>query len=447
MRTSAVFLVTASVVASACSSSAPARPTPLPRTLSDSAAIALAWVQTHSQQFTLGDSMPNAADRAQIISLAGDAKIVGFSELNEGTREFPLIVRRSLFALAEGAGFRGLAIQAPMPEALEVDRYVRTGRGDVRRLLRALGDWRWEDHEMLDLVMAIRSWNQSHADKQIGFYGFEIPTAAHAVQVVTSMPDSITGPSLKAWLAQTYGCVYTSESAHWGLEGRASDSTFWNRCGDAVKTGLDSVVALRRRAPASHAATVAFAEQMARVIQQDVVVSLKHTNRQDANAEHLLFIADNLGPDGKLVAWGGDVEMGRLTLDKTTVQTGVSLNTRLGEKYRPIAFMYGDGSVRTRRVATGRGGTQPGLSNVTIMEPNANTYEDVLIRSPSTAYWLDARTLPNDIGGAWLHGPRRARFVTGEYVPAATELTETPIELPAYFDAIAFVRHVTPARQ
>ena len=269
----------------------------------------------------------------------------------------------------------------------------------------------------------------------------------HAVEVVTALPDSITGPSLKAWLAQTYSCVYTSESAHWGLEGRASDSTFWNQCGVSTKAGLDSVNALRRRASAAHATAVAFAAEMASVIQHHVTLSLKHTNRQDSNAEHLLYLANNLGPDGKLVVWGGDVEMGRLTLDKTTVQTGVSLNTKIGEKFRPIAFMYGDGVVRTRRLGTGRGGVQPGLSNVTILPPNANTYEDVLIRSQAPAYWLDARTLPNDIGGAWLRGPRRARFVTGEYVPAAAELTETPIELPAFFDAIVYVRHVTPARQ
>jgi len=82
-----------------------------------------------------------------------------------------------------------------------------------------------------------------------------------------------------------------------------------------------------------------------------------------------------------------------------------------------------------------------------MLPPNANTYEDVLMRAPAPAFWLDARTLPSDIGGAWLHGPRRARFVTGEYVPAAPELTETPIELPAFFDAIVYVRRVTPARQ
>src|SRR5690349_12739309 len=119
MRASVVLFAAACAVLSACHS-APPPPPPAPRVLSDSATMAIAWVQSHAQQFTLGDSMPSAADRAQIIALAGDARIVGFSELNEGSRELPLIVRRSLFALADGAGFRGLAIQAPMAEALEV---------------------------------------------------------------------------------------------------------------------------------------------------------------------------------------------------------------------------------------------------------------------------------------------------------------------------------------
>src|SRR6185503_4382469 len=124
----------------------------------------------------------------------GDAQIVGVSELTEGTRELPNIIRRLVLSLADSAGLRGLAIQAPMAEALEVDRYVRTGVGDPRRLLQAMGSWRWENRETQSVVAVLRKWNSTHAaDKQIGFYGFEIPSAAHAVRVVTGLPDSVTG--------------------------------------------------------------------------------------------------------------------------------------------------------------------------------------------------------------------------------------------------------------
>ena len=55
---------------------------------------------------------------------------------------------------------------------------------------------------MRALVDAMRAWNRGRSsDHQVGFYGFEIPSAGHAVSVVTSLHDSITGPALKAWLA------------------------------------------------------------------------------------------------------------------------------------------------------------------------------------------------------------------------------------------------------
>src|SRR5206468_3779498 len=97
--------------------SAPPPPPPVVRPLSDSANAALTWAQSHVARFSITDSIANANDAGQIVSLAGDARIVGLSELTEGTREFPVIVRRTLFALVNGAAFRGLAIQAPMPEA------------------------------------------------------------------------------------------------------------------------------------------------------------------------------------------------------------------------------------------------------------------------------------------------------------------------------------------
>src|SRR4029078_6729674 len=137
-----------------------------------------------------------------------------------------------------------------------------------------------------------------------------------------------------------------SEGAHWGLEGRTSDSTFWNRCGTVANAGVDSIVALRARVGARPGAPgVAYAEQMARLIQHHVTLSLRHTSRHDSNAEHLLYLANALGPNAQLLPWGGYVEMGRLTLDKTTIQTGVPLGQRLGARYRPLRFVFGGGDV------------------------------------------------------------------------------------------------------
>ena len=444
-----VAAIFTAAVASSCRSAPKTLPPP-PPPLSDSGAAALRWVTPHRVGFQPTDSVASSGERGQIIALAGNARIVGFSELTEGTHEFAYAVRRALFTLADSSRMRGLAIQAPMAEAMEVDRYVRTGRGDLNRMMRTLGSWRWDSREVRALVDAIRNYNRGKtASDQIGFYGFEIPSAAHAVEVVTSLPDSVLGATLKAWLTREYACVALNEGAQWGREGRSSDTSYWSACGPATAAALDSVTALRKRVSAAHAAgDVGFAEQMAKVIAHHVRIGLRHLKREDFNAEHVMFLADLVGENNRLMLWGGDVEMGRLTLDATTVQTAVPLNAKLGDKYRAFAFAIGDGVVRTRSAgAIPRGGGEPGLSDVTIRPPLPGTFEEVFARAPGAGFWLDMRALPSDTAGKWLHGPRPMRLVTDSYSGLSPEQYQTPVEFPKYFDAVVFITKVTPGRQ
>jgi erythromycin esterase-like protein len=445
MRSTLVVLaVVALATVDACHSPPPPPPAPVP--LTDSAFAALTWVQTHTDPAAVEDSVASAAERNALFALTAGARIIGFSELTEGTHEFPYAIRRALFTLAD-SGVRGLAIQASMADALEIDRYVRGGPGDLRTILKTLGSWRWETREFTALVEAMRAWNAAHPDKTVGFYGFEIPTGAHAVSVIEALPSSVVEPSLKTLLTQRYSCVALNEGAHWGLEGRKQDSTYWQACGPATKEAADSVHALRQRVGASSALApeLAFADQMARLIEHEVSVGLRHLSRQDANAEHVLFVANELGANARLVLWGGDVEMARLTLDKNTVQTAVALSQRIGASYRAIGFAFGDGTVRAR-VPSARAGSQTGLSNARVLPPLPGTYEDVFNRAGPAAFWFDARQLPTDMGGAWLKGPHPMRLITELYTANAPQLFQTAIELPANLDAVLFIKHVTAAR-
>lgn len=461
MRTITIAVASLTLVA-ACHS-APPPPAPAPVPLTDSAMTALSWVQSHAAAFNPADSTADASERAQIYALTSGARVIGFSELTEGTHEFPYIMRRALLALAD-SGVRGIALQTSMADAMEVDRYVRGLPGastDLRRLLRNLnppGSERIATRETAALVEALRAWNRANPSKQVGFYGFEIPTASHAVAAITTLPDSILAAPLKSWLVNKYACVAMNEGAHWGLEGRAADSTFWSSCGPATVQAADSVAALRRRSPASHAAALDYANEMAQLIQHHVAVGLRHLARQEGNAEHVLFLANMLGANARLVLWGGDVEAGRLTLDKTTIQTGVPLGDRLKTGYRAIAFTVGDGTLRARvpgRNSFRQSSEPPGLTNATIAPPTPGTYEDVLIRANPAGYWLDLRSTANDIGGTWLKGPRQIRLITETYIPPlpngfdSPQLRaqfETPVAFPTNYDGIVFVKHSTAAR-
>jgi erythromycin esterase-like protein len=302
---------------------------------------------------------------------------------------------------------------------------------------------------MYGLVAAIREWNRSHgADRQIGFYGFEIPSGAHAVATVLGLPDAVAGHGLNLWLRTQLACVANDESAHWGLEGRASDSTFWNQCGTIVSHVADSIAALHARVSASSpaAANVAYADEMARLLNHYVSTGLRHLARQEGDAAHVMYVVNSLGGDARLLVWGGDIEMGRLVQNRTTIQTGVPLGTQLGAQYRAIAFAIGGGHVRTRRPGTGPMGNQPGFGSIQLHTPEPDSYENVLTRATRDAYWLDLRDLPSDAAGAWLRGPHPMRLITDLYTPDAPQLFDIPVEFPKNYDGVVFIRTAKASR-
>jgi erythromycin esterase-like protein len=441
-----LFLTITLVGFGACRSSKPPAVEPPPPPLNEAQAAALRWVESHAVPVTILDSLRPAADRAPFIDFVGDARILGVSELTEGTHEFAGIMQMILSALSTH-GFRGIAIQAPMAETMDLDRYVRTGVGMPRQALRALGP-HWNTQEVLQLVEWIQGYNRSHdAAEQMGFYGFELPTAAHAVKVVTSLPDSIAGSAVNGFLRREIGCVTTGESAAWGRDGPASDSTFWNRCRGSTAAIVDTLIALRGRLGTSRRGaqgTVAFAELMARVAQHDADVGLKHLPRHQTVADHILWLADQAGRDGKLLVWGRDVESGRLTGEGNVVQSAVPLASTLGARYRNLAFTAGGGTIRAQPINVGQ--REPGgETNMQLRPPRPDSYEYVLNRATGQTLFLDLRALPKDSTASWLEGPHPARLVSGVYSENPLGTFETSLQFPTYYDGLLFAKRVTPA--
>lgn len=447
IRRSFVLVSTAATLAvvGGCHSKAPEVVAP-PRPLSDSAAAALRWVDTHAIPITVRDSTQLIIDRAAFVTFVSNARVLGISELTEGSHQFGALMLSMLQTLAS-EGFRGIAVQAPMAEAMELDRYVRTGAGNPRQWLRSLGASHWNTQEVLNIVEWIRNYNRDHSvGEQIGFYGFELPNAGHAISVMTTLPDSIAGSSLNAWLKREIQCVPTGESAAWGRDGPASDSTFWNRCRGQTAEVVDSLSALRARLGSrpSAQATVAFAERMARLAQHDADVGLRHLPRHQTVADHILWLANIPGADAKLLVWGRDVESGRLTGDGGVVQSAVPLASTLGDRYRNLAFTAAEGVVRAQPINVGQ--REPGgETNMRLRPARPESYEDVLKRAMAENFLLDLRNIGGEPGSGWLKGPHQARLVSGTYSENALGVFETSLQFPSYYDGLLFSRNVTPA--
>lgn len=433
-----------SAAVAACHSNRPAVVLP-PPPLSDSAAAALRWIDAHAVPLMTVDSSHQRVPREPFLNFVGDAHVLGVSELTEGTHQFAGIMQEILATLS-AHNFRGIAVQAPMAEAMEVDRYVRTGSGDPKRWLRTMGA-HWNTQEVFNLVEWIRSYDSTRPTaEQIGFYGFELPNAGHALHVITTLPDSVAGATTNAFVRRQIQCVTTGESADWGRDGPAADSTFWNRCRGSSASVVDTLEALRGRLASRPAAqaSVAFAEQMARLAQHDADVGLRRLPRHETVAEHILWLANSLGADANLLVWGRDVESGRLTGEGNVVQSAVPLASKLGNRYRNIAFTAGEGVVRAQPINIGQ--REPGgETNMTLRRPRPGSYEDVLNRASAAAFFVDLRPVASDSSAGWLKGPHQARLVSGIYSTNAIATFETQLQFPTYYDGLLFEKRVTPA--
>src|ERR1700712_3357349 len=80
----------------ACQSKPPVPVAP-PVPLSDSATAAISWINAHASPFAIADSVASSEERSKVAALVGDARVIGFSELTEGTAQFTNIIRRTLF--------------------------------------------------------------------------------------------------------------------------------------------------------------------------------------------------------------------------------------------------------------------------------------------------------------------------------------------------------------
>jgi erythromycin esterase len=439
-------LLALALAGTACSHKAPVAVVAAPVTLEPAGALAIEWIDQHAKPINV-DSARITIDPATLHAFVADARIIGISELTEGTREFPALIKAMIRTMAERDTLRALAIQAPAADVMEIDRYVKGATGSARNLLRALGSTHWDTREMVEFVDWLRDFNRTRpVPRMIGFLGFEIPNIAHAAQVVLSLADSATGPALKQWLSQQYGCVVEGERANWGREGYASDSTYWKKCGAIAAAAADSLHALNQRALGTRfASDVGFAEQMAQLIAHSAGVGLRRLPRHEAVAEHVLWLANTYAPTGTLLVWGRDVEAGRLELPGPTIQMSVPLSSKMGTRYRNLAFAFGEGTVRAQRLAPNRQSTSEGT--VPVAPPINDSYENVLNRTRVANYLLDLRQLPTGDAGTWLKGPHSMRLISGAYAPDVPESFVTPVKFPEYYDGVIFLKRVVAANK
>ncbi|WP_307845719.1 erythromycin esterase family protein [Saccharomonospora sp. NB11] len=108
--------------------------------------------------------------------------------------------------LIEHAGFRALFIEGTEETGLTLDRYLYTGEGDLRALVRSSQSFlRAVDVE--DVLRGLRSWNREHPDDPVSVVSVPNPVEADSLAGI----EAALADTVLTWRAETGQRI-----VHWG---------------------------------------------------------------------------------------------------------------------------------------------------------------------------------------------------------------------------------------
>jgi erythromycin esterase len=361
---------------------------------------------------------------SRIGAAIGAARIVGMGEGSHGTSEFFAFKDRLYRYLVEEKGFTLFAIEANWGAGLNVDRYIKTGRGTAQQAVASLGFWTWNTPEVVDLVQWMRSYNAAPGKHPIlSFAGFDLQDPSDAIGYLAAyLRDKNPAELLNVRTA--LACVIDSV-ANYPAKPAAG-------CRQGVAAFGDRLTSL----PPSPDAAIA-REAITNILQYlDLSTATASgmlagaETRDRFMAQNVEWLATQAYPHAKIALWAHNGHIGA-TAELSYHSMGTYLRRRFGADYYTIGQTFGSGTVR----AAVRG---QGLKAVTI-PPTPNDTIAALFGPLDAVAFLDLRGLPRG-------SPLQSYFSSShgiEEIGGAIDPQHPPypmqIVVPNSFDGLVYV--------
>jgi erythromycin esterase len=410
-------------VLSACSTSPDADPT-LDEWLSANA-VPLSGVEV-----ALDDSDLSAVDET-----VGDASIVGLGEAAHGVAELTSLRHRVVQHLVEDLGFRTIAWEDDWSLGTQIDEYLQGDRDDLDALLGKMTA-EARTNEIGSVIEWLRSYNDSHPDDSVRFFGTEYfatqpfvydalkeYVAAHAPKLTEQARAHVsflrpTTENMGDYLRWYYTDV-TDKQPYIDLSEKLYELVSGISSGD---TEADANAEHAARQVRSWYAAFAMQDNAAF---RDARVAENISWRHDLDGEKTIYWAASahtaVAPD-VTIAFPPDYET-------TFASAGSILDAQYGDDYVSIGFTYSQGSV-----LGGEG------SPVDVTAPADEWFERPLVDVDLPQFLIDLRgETPGEVSD-WLNAP----FLTRGDPAAGAESTMSGGTASEWFDAVVHRQNVTP---
>jgi len=174
---------------------------------------------------------------------------------------------------------------------------------------------------------------------------------------------------------------------------------------------------------------VEWAIQNARIVEQSIARFLGVGKTRDRSmAENIKWIDDHHAPNAKILIWAHNDHLGR-----GSTNMGYYLNTYFENKYRPVAFAFGQGSY-----SAVLGPAEP-VKRFPAPAPKKGSVEYVMHQLDTPKFTLDLRKAHKNTSGKWLASPKLFRSIGS----LAEDLPYKKQSLAESFDALIYFDQIT----
>lgn len=388
------------------------------------------WIREHAIPLVTVEAGHGSADLEPIRDIVGDARIVALGEATHGTREFYQLKHRMLEFLVSELDFDIFAIEASLPEALAVNRYVLTGEGDPARALAGMYFWITDTEEVLELIHWMRRYNEDpRHTRKVSFYGIDMQYTARPARVVLEYLEHVDPPAAAAAAA---------------VLGPLTDP-YLPRDPALLGPVRELAAAFDRRAPDYGARRSAEELDQVRrhlhVIEQALAMNAAGGRasivRDSAMAANLEWALEREGAGSKAVLWAHNYHVG--TWEGVT---GGFLRGSHGDALRVFGFAFDRGEFQAR--------DQRNFGNLRAFRVDAareGSLEAQLAAAGLQVAALDLRRVPAAGAAAPWFGTPRPMFTTGSgFVDGALDLGWARDLAPSIYDALFFIAETSAAR-
>lgn len=439
--------------------------------------------------FATTDPGSGLEDLDWLRGMVGDARVVGLGEATHGTREFFTMKHRLVEYLVTRMGFDVFALEASMPHAEAIDTYVLGEPGDAAGLIAGLGFWTWHTEEVRDLVEWLRARNRLGGVAPVGFAGFDLQSPTGSCLHVLGYLDTVDPPAAEraraayapfldrvppsAGLSRETMPGFRAADADPGRSYAGASRRVQKSCRRGLQLVHDDLLAGRERhvaasSPAAfaraarHAHLTLLGEEflrdsavlwkamtgprlrrsvhVARLVARGAAGRPLGAKRDQAMADNVLWLLDQLGPSSKVVLWAHNGHV-----CDTAPQMGRHLRQRLGDAYLAVGFSFSSGWFNA---VAASGGAMGGLASHRADAALPRSWEAALDTTGLPRLALDARTFPpdTDLNGSWLRRPRCQRSIGALADPRHPGRPSNLLVLPGTYDLLIHIRSTTAAR-